>query len=85
VTPAELWPTERPVQVVRLHLSSGSEPEAADALRRAGHAVHLNGRGLCVSVPRDRKAEPIALLARHRIDVRDLEVLDDLQAPETQQ
>lgn len=81
-TPAELWPTEKPVQVVRLHLSLASESEAADALRAAGHAVHLNGHGLCVAVPRDRKAEPIAALARSHIEVRDIEVLDDVQIPE---
>jgi ABC-type multidrug transport system ATPase subunit len=80
--PSELWPTEKPVQVVRLHLSMASESEAADALRAAGHAVHLNGHGLCVAVPRDRKAEPIAALARRHIEVRDIEVLDDVQIPE---
>lgn len=80
--PSELWPTEKPVQVVRLHLSMASESEAADALRAAGHAVHLNGHGLCVAVPRDRKAEPIAALACCHIEVRDIEVLDDVQIPE---
>lgn len=81
-TPAELWPTEKPVQVVRLYLTMASEADAADALREAGHAVHLNGHGLCVAVPRDRKAEPIAALARRQIEVRDIEVLDDVQIPE---
>ncbi len=82
-TPAELWPTEKAVQVVRLHLSMASEADAARVLREAGHAVHLNGHGLCVAVPRDRKAEPITLLARRQIDVRDIEVLDDVHLPET--
>jgi ABC-type multidrug transport system ATPase subunit len=81
-TPAELWPTEKPVQVVRLYLTMASETDAADVLREAGHAVHLNGHGLCVAVPRDRTAEPIAALARRQIDVRDIEVLDDVQIPE---
>lgn len=81
-TPAELWPTEKPVQVVRLHLAMAGEADAAEVLRRAGHAVHLNGHGLCVAVPRDRKAEPIGVLARSRIEVRDIEVLDDVQIPE---
>lgn len=81
-TPAELWPTEKPVQVVRLYLSMASEADAADVLREEGHAVHLNGHGLCVAVPRDRKAEPIAALARRQIEVRDIEVLDDVQIPE---
>jgi len=81
-TPAELWPTKKPVQVVRLYLNMASETEAADALRLAGHAVHLNGHGLCVAVPRDRKAEPIATLARQQIEVRDIEVLDDVELPE---
>jgi hypothetical protein len=44
--------------------------------------VHLNGHGLCVAVPRDRKAEPIGVLARSQIEVRDIEVLDDVQIPE---
>ncbi len=81
-TPAELWPTEKPVQVVRLYLTMASETDAADVLREEGHAVHLNGHGLCVAVPRDRKAEPIAALARRQIEVRDIEVLDDVQIPE---
>lgn len=81
-TPAELWPTEKPVQVIRLFLTMANESDAADALREAGHAVHLNGHGLCVAVPRDRKAEPIATLARRQIEVRDIEVLDDVPIPE---
>lgn len=81
-TPAELWPTEKPVQVVRLYLTMASESEAAQILRDAGHAVHLNGHGLCVAVPRDRKAEPIHTLARQAIEVRDLEVLDNITWPE---
>lgn len=81
-TPAEVWPTEKPVQVIRLHLAMAREEDAAEALRRAGHAVHLNGDGLCVAVARDRKAEPISALARHRIEVRDIEVLDDVHFPE---
>lgn len=81
-TPTELWPTEKPVMVVRLHLTMANEQHAAEALREAGHAVHLNGHGLCVAVPRDRKAEPIATLARHRIEVRDIEVLEDAPIPE---
>ncbi len=81
-TPGELWPTEKPVQVVRLHLTMASEAAAADVLREAGHAVHLNGHGLCVAVPRDRKAEPIAALARRHIEVRDIELLADVQIPE---
>ena len=81
-TPAELWPTEKPVQVVRLYLALASESDAADVLRQAGHAVHLNGHGLCVAVARDRKAEPIGTLVRNRIEVRDIEVLDDVRIPE---
>ncbi|MDQ7013494.1 MAG: ABC transporter ATP-binding protein [Planctomycetota bacterium] len=81
-TPAELWPTEKPVQVVRLYLTMASEEDAARVLRDAGHAVHLNGQGLCVAVPRDRKAEPVHTLALHQIEVRDLEVLDDVRIPE---
>ncbi len=80
-TPAELWPTEKPVQVVRLFLTIASEEDAARVLRDAGHAVHLNGHGLCVAVPRDRKAEPITTLARNHIEVRDLEVLKNINLP----
>lgn len=80
-TPSELWPSERAVRVMRLFLSSGSEADAARALRQAGHAVHLNGHGLCVAVSRDRKGEPIAALARERIEVRDMELIDDLEIP----
>lgn len=83
-TPGVLWPTEKPVQVVRLSLSMAREAEAADVLREAGHAVHLNGLGLCVAVPRDRKAEPIGALARRQIEVRDIEVLEDITLPEAQ-
>lgn len=82
-TPSELWPTEKPVQVVRLYLSMASEADAAQVLREAGHAVHLNGHGLCVAVPRDQKAEPIATLAGRSIHVRDIELLDDLNSPES--
>ena len=81
-TPRELWPTEKPVQVVRLSLSMASEADAARALRAAGHAVHLNGNGLCVAVARDRKAEPIGVLERCQIEVRNIEVLDDVSIPE---
>ncbi|GAB4386548.1 MAG: ABC transporter ATP-binding protein [Phycisphaerales bacterium] len=83
-TPAELWPTEKPVQVMRLYLSMASEAEAAQILREAGHAVHLNGHGLCVAVPRDHKAEPIHILARRHIQVRDMELLEDVPLPEVQ-
>ncbi len=80
-TPHELWPTEKPVQVVRLFLSMAKEDEAAEVLRKAGHAVHLNGSGLCVAVPRDRKAEPINTLWRHSIEVLNIEVLEDAPIP----
>lgn len=81
-TPGELWPTRRGVQVVRLSLAVAREDDAAEVLRRAGHAVHLNGHGLCVAVPRDRKAEPIHTLFENRIAVRDFEFLDDVTIPE---
>ncbi|GJM18166.1 MAG: ABC transporter ATP-binding protein [Phycisphaeraceae bacterium] len=81
-TAAELWPTEKPVQVIRLHLSMASEAHAARVLREAGHAVHLNGQGLCVAVPRDQKAAPIHTLACSQIQVRDIEMLDDVDIPE---
>lgn len=77
-TPAELWPDDAPVVTLRLHLSGKDEHTAATLLRDAGLAVHLNNRGLLVSVERHRKAEPISLLAGASISVRDFEVLDDL-------
>ena len=78
-TPNELWPERIGVQIVRLHLSLATEEAAAGVLRKAGHAVNLNGHGLCVAVSRDQKAAPIHTLARHDIEVRDLEFLDDAQ------
>ena len=59
-----------------------SEQDAAGVLRDAGHAVHLNGHGLCVAVARDRKASPIHTLAQARIEVRDIELLEDVEIPE---
>ncbi|MBL4809994.1 MAG: ABC transporter ATP-binding protein [Phycisphaerales bacterium] len=79
VTPQELWPTESRIQTMRLYLSMGTEESAATVLREAGHAVNLNGQGLCVSVPRNRKAEPVSVLARAEIEVRDFEILDEVQ------
>ncbi len=79
ITPTELWPTESRIQTMRLYLSMGTEESAAVALREAGHAVNLNGNGLCVSVPRNRKAEPVSVLARAEIEVRDFEILDEVQ------
>lgn len=81
-TPAGLWPHERAVKTIRLHLVGTPEPEAARILLREGFAVHCNGSGLCVAVPRDRKASPISVLARHEIEVRDLEVLEEVDSGE---
>lgn len=87
-TPAELWPGEAGVRVVRLYLREGAggdgEQRAASVLREAGHSVHLNGHGLCVAVPRDRKAGPIHTLASSQIEVRDLEFLEDVTIPEAE-
>lgn len=79
ITPSELWPTESRIQTMRLYLSMGTEEAAATILRDAGHAVNLNGNGLCVSVPRNRKAEPVAILAKAEIEVRDFEILEEVQ------
>ncbi len=79
ITPAELWPTESRIQTMRLYLSMGTEESAATVLRDAGHAVNLNGNGLCVSVPRNRKAEPVSVLAKAEIEVRDFEILEEVQ------
>lgn len=81
-TPGELWPTRSGVRMVRLHLDMAADEEAADILRSEGHAVHLNGHGLCVAVPSDRKAAPIHALARARIVVRDMEMLDEIESRE---
>ena len=81
-TPIGLWPTETGVQTVRLHVDDSKAQEAAGVLRDAGHAVHLNGHGLCVSIARDQKAVPIRVLARANLDVRDFELLDDVRLPE---
>lgn len=74
-TPQELWPTESEYQIVRLFVSDGQEAAAARVLQDAGHSVNLNGHGLCVSVPRDRKGEPMSCLARMELPVRDFEII----------
>lgn len=81
-TPANLWPTESRIQTMRLYLSMGTEESAATVLRDAGHTVNLNGHGLCVSVPRNRKAEPVSVLAKAEIVVRDFEILEEAQQGE---
>lgn len=81
-TPEALWPTDAGVVTLRLHLAEGDEHEAADVLRRAGHMVNHNGHGLCVSVARDRKATPIGDLVRARVEVRDIELLEDVLTTE---
>lgn len=77
-TPQGLWPSESRVQTLRLYLSMGTDESAARVLRDAGHAVNLNGHGLCVSVPRNRKGEPVSVLAKAEIEVRDFEILDEV-------
>jgi ABC-type multidrug transport system ATPase subunit len=79
-TPTDLWPTESRIQTIRLYLSMGTAEAAATVLRDAGHAVNLNGHGLCVSVPRNRKAEPVSALAKADIEVRDFEILEEVHA-----
>jgi len=81
-TPEGLWPSATGVQVMRLHLREASEQAAADVLRQSGHAVHLNGDGLCVSVRSDQKATPIHALARAEIIVRDIEFLENITLPD---
>lgn len=66
---------------MRLHVAGNNEEYAAATLRDAGHAVHLNGHGLCVAVERQRKAEPIHTLTRSHVEVRDFEILQDVPAP----
>ncbi len=83
-TPTELWPTESRIQTIRLHISMGTDEAAATVLRDAGHAVNLNGHGLCVSVPRNRKAEPVSALAKASIEVRDFEILEEVQSTHEQ-
>ncbi|MHC4975537.1 MAG: ABC transporter ATP-binding protein [Planctomycetota bacterium] len=77
-TPSKLWPDSSPVITLRLHLNNASEQRAADLLREHGHAVNLNGHGLCVAVPNASKASPIRALLRAQIDVRDFEIVQDL-------
>jgi len=78
-TPNELWPDHTPIQTMRLHVTGGDDERAAELLREAGHAVHLNGRGLCVSVVQNRKAEPIRVLTGASIVVRDFEILEEIR------
>lgn len=87
--PSELWPSHQLLQTIRLHIRGGNDDQAAGVLRDAGHAVNLNGHGLCVSVPHNRKGEPMTLLAQASIGVRDFEILNDLkpvtdQSPESE-
>lgn len=81
-TPAGMWPTETAVQTVRLYVADGMERPAAGMLQRAGHTVNLNGHGLCVAVPRDRKGDPVSVLASNSIHVRDFEILNDVRITE---
>lgn len=80
-SPKELWSTDGSVRTLRLHVPSGAEETALDALRRAGHIAELNGNGLCVVARWDEKAEPIATLSRAAIHVHDFDVLDGVGAP----
>ena len=84
VTPSELWPASQMLQTIRLHTTTGNDEQAASVLREAGHTVNLNGHGLCVSVPNNRKAEPLTLLANASIGVRDFEILEELKPTENQ-
>ncbi|MFG0257160.1 MAG: ABC transporter ATP-binding protein [Phycisphaerales bacterium JB043] len=77
-TPQELWPDTSPIITLRLHLNNASEQQAAELLREHGHAVNLNGHGLCVAVPSASKASPIRALLRAHIDVRDFEIVQSL-------
>ena len=83
-TPAALWPCEAGARTLRLFLRHASELDAAEVLRGAGHAVNLNGHGLCVTVAGDQKAGPIHTLALAQIEVRDIEILGDLTPGEKQ-
>ena len=84
VTPSQLWPTHAEVQTIRLHTKLGNDDHAATVLRNAGLSVNLNGHGLCVSVPYNRKAEPLSVLAKASIVVRDFDVLDGLKLEDNQ-
>lgn len=80
--PGDLWQIGTGVRKVRLHVAAGVEEAARDILREAGHRVELNGSGLCVLTPGDRKGAPIAALGRARVDVYDFEVLDGARVGE---
>ncbi|KAA0217391.1 MAG: ABC transporter ATP-binding protein [Leptolyngbya sp. PLA3] len=77
--PSLLWTDKAGVLTLRLFIDSDRETEAVGVLRGAGHLVNLNGHGLCVAVSSDRKAEPIGVLQRSDISVRDFQVLADHQ------
>ncbi len=77
-TPGKMWPAGSTATTMRLHVEGGMEITAARVLREAGHTVNLNGHGLCVSTPPQRKGEPIGALERAEIRVRDFEILDDI-------
>ncbi len=81
-TPASQWPAAGAVQTMRLVVAGEREESAATLLRDAGHIVHLNGRGLCVLAPHDKKALPIRLLAQAGVDIHDFEILEDFNNEE---
>jgi len=78
-TPETLWPSRSSVRSLRLFIDRAGEHEAASVLRKNGFAVNLGNDGLCVAIEQHRKAEPMVVLARAGITVRDFEMLSDVQ------
>ena len=60
---------------LRLDVGADRMGDAFEALQAAGLDVSNNGHGLCVRTPASGKAEPIHVLSRASIEVRDFELL----------
>jgi hypothetical protein len=59
---------------VRLTMPESLVDPALGILHTAGLSARRAGRGVCVRIDADRKAEPIHLLARHEIVIENFEV-----------
>lgn len=66
--------------VLHLTVPATSREAAVRSLRELGFAARLNGSGLLVPVPPERKAVPFRVLADARITVEDFDLVDAAEA-----
>lgn len=64
----------RPVRHIKVVVDATQQSTAQAVLAAAGYATAPNGHGLWVTVPPERKAEPLTLLHTASIDVLDVEM-----------